>query len=196
MPDAADLRRPADPDGRELLAPASPRRRASRSRAVVLVAAALTLIAIFAVGDWRRPDGKKDTTASVSLLLSEAEYICVGVVTAVATGTFGPEISSPYAGDSYDIVTVRVENVLRGPVDAQIMVLYSAADRLPTERQVEWRTGSSILLFLDPSSGTAHEHVAPAHFQLTFGANGAWELRNGRLIDAPFSLEDVRTGLQ
>lgn len=176
-------------------------KRRSRRPSRVAALAAISLIALMVTAvvltlfNRGGQDAKKDTKASVTGMQSLADYAGIGTVMTVSAGTLPVDAPHPYANDPYHLVTIRVDEVLRGPLTTQIVVYDSPADRLPAERNVRWKVGTRMLLFLDPSEGTVHHGIKPLHYQLTLGAHGAYEIRDGELVDAPFTLDEIRAAV-
>lgn len=53
-------------------------------------------------------------------------------------------------------------------------------------------TYTRVLLFLASSDDTVHEQLDPPHFQVLHGGVGSYEISDGNLVGAPFTLDEVR----
>ena len=129
-------------------------------------------------------------TYDLGRLVRESPRIVVGTVTDLRHGS-----GEAAGGLPYVLAHIRVREAIRGAAGDLWAFDYDlgsggAISSVPSGPP--WRVGEDVLLFLSSSSGTVHEGVAPAHEQVSGGAQGRYEIVDGELRSAPFTLEQVR----
>lgn len=126
--------------------------------------------------------GQLPGACSLDALTGEfAVAIVTGTVTDVATGTAEQD-----GGLDYQIATVQVGETIMGDASGTI----HAFDYTYGSPWVE--EGQELLLFLASSAGTGHAGIDPPHYQVNSGDCGSVEIRDGELVGASFTLQQVR----
>ena len=120
-----------------------------------------------------------------------ADMIVVGTVTQVRTGTLGAEAEG---GMEYAMATIRVEERIKGsPGDSVVAFDYVYGVVSPEVPGGQWaHPGDRLLVFLVSDEGAVSEDLRPAHLQIAEGFAGRFAVKDGGLIGAPFTLQDVR----
>jgi hypothetical protein len=165
--------------------------RRTRLAAVLAIAAMLVGVVVFAAtrGGPAPTPGPGATiavpvpgAADLSNLVRGASLIVTGTVTGVTQGTLG----EGEGGLRYQIAEIQVSETIKGSAGSRV-VAFDYTYGAPWVRK-----GQNILLFLLGSQGTVHESVKPSHFQVLNGDAGSYQIRDGALVGASFTLDDVR----
>ncbi len=133
---------------------------------------------------------------NLSTLTRDAVAVVTGTVTRVDLGQAGGE-----GGMDYAIATVRVAEALKGSIGSTVSALDYVYGITPGGQSgvtsggqsgVWVSEGDQVLLFLASSAGTVHEDIDPPHLQVLHGTAGRYFIRDGELVDAPFTMAEVR----
>lgn len=98
------------------------------------------------------------------------------------------------------LALIEVDEGLRGAV-TDVWALDADRSGSATTRttsdvaELPWQAGQQVLLFLVSDVGTDHEGLDPPHEQVLAGSQGRYEVRDGRLVTADFTLEQVRAAV-
>jgi hypothetical protein len=123
----------------------------------------------------------------------QAERIVVGTVTKLERGQLGGPAEGE-TGDAYILATVRVDEAIKGPAGDAVAFSYDYTGTITTSEgaQRPWTVGDHVLLFLVSDAGTAPADVHPTDMQVAEGEGGRYFVDGDRLVDADFTLDDVR----
>lgn len=127
-------------------------------------------------------------------LVDESPRIVVGTVTRVTHG----EASDASGGLPYVMADVTVDRTLRGPDSSHVVAFdydYGTTTTTDSGLGVSFVDGERVLLFLSSAEGTVHADLAPPHWQVTGGSQGAYRMRGDEPV-APFTLEQVEQQLR
>jgi len=87
-------------------------------------------------------------------------------------------------GSTYQLVTIRISEALKGPGGTVVVLDPSAGG--PTN----WKINDRVLVFLTPDDTLAT--IPAPHLTVEGRGTGRYLITNGRLVDADFTLDDVR----
>lgn len=204
--DVAAIRR-----GLTLLAVDTPRPARPRQRHIgqwVAIAAAVVtvvvgvVVGVVLVGPASTRDAGNDTQGpaiglpAMPLTLQErvdgASHIVIGTVTTVDRGTIDAQLAGEQ-GDHYVLATVRVDEAIKGQGVEVIAFSYDYGSAITIEGTTRpWNVGDRVLLFLLPDVDTISADIEPRHMQVAEGQAGRYFVDGDRLVDADFTLDDVR----
>ena len=203
--DLRDIKRGLDLVAADALHHAMP---AGRSRWVVGLAAAAVLIAVVGgailasrgnekapVARGSRPPtsiGVPGPTLTLEQTVKSSSVIVVGTVTDVQTGSVG---SPEEGGMEYAMATIRVEERIKGSPGESVVAfdyVYGIVSSEGGAGGVWAKAGDRLLVFLVSDAGAISEDLKPDHLQIAEGARGRFRVSNGELVDAPYTLQDVR----
>ncbi len=161
---------------------------------IVALVAALAIVPGLVRDERAGPSiGMPGPQLSLSERVREADRIVVGTVTKVDHGRLDSQIPDE-TGDAYVLATVRVEEAIKGPGGEVVAFSYDFGGAVVTSEGSTrpWTEGDRVLLFLAADAGTVSAGLSPAHLQVAEGEAGRYFVDGDRLIDATFTLEDVR----
>lgn len=131
-------------------------------------------------------------TYDLTRLLKESPRVVIGTVSELRRGD-----GADAGGIPYVLARVHLTEALRGPstdVWAFDYDLGGGTSISSVPSGPAWEIRQSLLLFLAPSDGTVHEGVSPAHDQVDGGTQGRYVVKDGELVNAQFTLDQVRSG--
>jgi hypothetical protein len=115
-------------------------------------------------------------------LVRDAVAIVTGTVVDVRDGA----ASEGSGGIDYQIAIVELDETIKGSTGPR----FAAFDYTYGSPWVA--NGTRVLLFLASSADTVHEQLEPPHLQVLSGDVGSYEISDGSLVGAPFTLDEVR----
>ena len=183
--------------------PVAPRPRRGQNwrwlAAAAIVVVALGLVAIVTVqrlGSMDRDRGPSIGVPAIPLTLKErvaaATRIVVGTVVKVERGRTGTQVEGE-SGDPYVLATVRIDEAIKGAGGDVVAFAYDFGSAVTSEGQARpWNVGDHVLLFLVLDEGTVSANIRPPHMQVAEGEAGRYFVDGDKVVDADFTLADVR----
>lgn len=134
-------------------------------------------------------NAQRSADLSLSEKVAQADAIVVGTITRLDRGEVG--------GLPYVLATVEVSETIEGEPSSTVVAFdydLDSGDAVTSAGAgTPWNVGDEVLLFLVSDAGTVSEDLEPAHLQVAEGARGRFAVVDGELVNAPFTLDDVRT---